>query len=117
MSIDFHFAWQTLLDGWPLFAYGIAMTLAFAFVGTACGLILGLIIGAIHSMEIDPLDSTFKKILYLMKTNFKKLPSFEPCKTQFKGLDTSKTRLVLLIRVWQTFLVRSVTLHPVFEPL
>lgn len=63
MSIDFHFAWQTLLDGWPLFAYGIAMTLAFAFVGTACGLILGLIIGAIHSMEIDPLDSTFKKIL------------------------------------------------------
>ena len=63
MSIDFHFAWQTLLDGWPLFAYGIAMTLAFAFVGTACGLVLGLIIGAIHSMEIDPLDSTFKKIL------------------------------------------------------
>ncbi len=58
MSIDFHFAWQTLIDGWPLFGYGIAMTLTFAIVGTVAGLIIGLLLGAIRSLEIDPLDSS-----------------------------------------------------------
>ena len=51
MSIDFHFAWQTLIDGWPLFGYGIAMTLTFAIVGTVAGLIIGLLLGAIRSLE------------------------------------------------------------------
>ena len=54
MSIDFKFAFKTLIESWPLFTYGIYMTLAFAIVGTTAGLILGLIIGAIHSLEIDP---------------------------------------------------------------
>ena len=63
MSIDFHFAWQTLIDGWPLFGYGIAMTLTFAIVGTVAGLIIGLLLGAIRSLEIDPLDSSSIKAL------------------------------------------------------
>ncbi len=56
MQIDFAYAWKTLIESWPLFAYGIRLTLEFAFVGTVAGLILGLLIGAIHSTEIDPLD-------------------------------------------------------------
>ena len=70
MSIDFKFAFKTLIESWPLFTYGIYMTLAFAIVGTTAGLVLGLIIGAIHSLEIDPLDSPavkfFKKLGHLI---------------------------------------------------
>ncbi len=56
MQIDFGYAWHTFIKSWPLFAYGIRLTLAFAIVGTVVGLILGLFVGAIHAMEIDPFD-------------------------------------------------------------
>ena len=56
MQIDFGYAWHTFIKSWPLFAYGIRLTLAFAIVGTIAGLILGLFVGAIHAMEIDPFD-------------------------------------------------------------
>lgn len=41
-----------------MFWYGMKVTIAFAIVGTVFGFLIGLIIGAIRSMPIDPLDST-----------------------------------------------------------
>lgn len=56
MKIDFQYAWSQLINNWPLFWYGIKMTIAFAVVGTLAGLIIGLIIGAIRCVALDPLD-------------------------------------------------------------
>lgn len=61
MKVDLGYAWQTLIKSWPMFWYGIKITVAFAVVGTVCGFLIGLIIGAIRGMPIDPLDSPFKK--------------------------------------------------------
>lgn len=58
MKIDFQYAWSQLINNWPLFWYGIKMTIAFAVVGTLAGLIIGLIIGAIRCVPLDPLDKT-----------------------------------------------------------
>lgn len=57
MSIDFGFAWKTLLKSWPMFWYGIKVTMIFALVGTVCGFLIGLVVGAIRAIPIDPLDS------------------------------------------------------------
>lgn len=56
MKIDFQYAWSQLINNWPLFWYGIKMTIAFAVVGTLAGLIIGLIIGDIRCVPLDPLD-------------------------------------------------------------
>lgn len=56
MKIDFQYAWSQLINNWPLFWYGIKMTIAFAVVGTLAGLIIGLIIGTIRCVPLDPLD-------------------------------------------------------------
>ncbi len=63
MQIDFAYAWHTFIKSWPLFAYGIRLTLAFAIVGTIAGLILGLFVGAIHATEIDPFDQPIVRAL------------------------------------------------------
>ena len=63
MRIDFAYAWKTLVNSWPLFAYGIRLTLEFAIVGTVVGLILGLFVGAIHAIDIDPFDKTVTRVL------------------------------------------------------
>lgn len=57
MSIDFGKAWNILIGSWPMFWYGMKVTIAFAIVGTVLGFLIGLIVGAIRSMPIDPLDS------------------------------------------------------------
>lgn len=56
MKIDFQYAWSQLINNWPLFWYGIKMTIAFAVVGTLAGLIIGLIIGTFRCVPLDPLD-------------------------------------------------------------
>lgn len=56
MKIDFQYAWSQLINNWPLFWYGIKMTIAFAVVGTLAGLIIGLIVGATRCVPLDPLD-------------------------------------------------------------
>lgn len=63
MKIDLSYAWQALIRNWPLFWYGIKVTLAFAVVGTVFGFLIGLVIGAIRSVPVDPLDSPFVKFL------------------------------------------------------
>lgn len=61
MSIDWGYAWRALIKNWPLFWYGVKVTMAFAIVGTVFGFLIGLIIGAIRSVPIDPLDTPFMK--------------------------------------------------------
>lgn len=61
MRIDWGYAWQALLKNWPMFWYGMKVTIAFAIVGTVFGFLIGLVIGAIRSVPIDPLDSSFVK--------------------------------------------------------
>ena len=56
MKIDFQYAWSQLINNWPLFWYGIKMTIAFAVVGTLAGLIIGLIIGAFRCVPLVRLD-------------------------------------------------------------
>lgn len=57
MNIDLGRAWNILVGSWPMFWYGMKITIAFAIVGTVFGFLIGLVIGAIRSMPIDPLDS------------------------------------------------------------
>lgn len=61
MQIDWSYAWSALLKNWPMFWYGVKVTIAFAIVGTVFGFLIGLIIGAIRAIPMDPLDSTFVK--------------------------------------------------------
>lgn len=61
MKLDLAFAWKTLVNSWPMFWYGIKLTLAFAVVGTVAGFLIGLLVGAIRGMPIDPLDSPMKR--------------------------------------------------------
>ncbi|MCF0259028.1 MAG: amino acid ABC transporter permease [Erysipelotrichaceae bacterium] len=63
MQIDLQFAWDTLISAWPMFWYGIKLTVAFAVVGTVFGFLIGLILGAVRGMPIDPLDSPFKRFM------------------------------------------------------
>lgn len=63
MQIDWSYAWSALLKNWPMFWYGVKVTIAFAIVGTVFGFLIGLIIGAIRAIPMDPLDSTFVKRL------------------------------------------------------
>lgn len=63
MRLDLAFAWNTFVKYWPLFWYGIRITLAFAVVGTVAGFLIGLVVGAIRGMPADPLDSGFTKFL------------------------------------------------------
>lgn len=57
MNIDLGYAWRALISNWPMFWHGVKITIAFAVVGTVFGFLIGLIIGAIRSVPIDPLDS------------------------------------------------------------
>jgi putative lysine transport system permease protein len=63
MSLDLSYAFKTLIKYWPMFWYGIKLTLSFAIVGTVGGFVIGLLVGAIRAMAPDPLDSGFTKFL------------------------------------------------------
>jgi putative lysine transport system permease protein len=63
MSIDLGYAWNILVKSWPMFLYGIEVTLTFAAVGTVCGFLIGALVGVIRAMPIDPLDSKGVQLL------------------------------------------------------
>lgn len=67
MSIDFSSAWDIFVRNFPMFQYGIEITVLYAVVGTVVGLLIGLIVGALRIIEIDENDRfiirIFKKIL------------------------------------------------------
>ncbi|TDW11058.1 amino acid ABC transporter substrate-binding protein (PAAT family) /amino acid ABC transporter membrane protein (PAAT family) [Breznakia blatticola] len=47
---------------WPLFAYGVQITLILAFVGTLFGLLIGLLLGTLRSFTVEESDSLLVKI-------------------------------------------------------
>lgn len=96
MNVDFNYAWNTLIDSWPLFSYGIRLTLAFAIVGTLAGLVLGLFIGAIHSLKIDPFDSRLIRF--------------------FKRLGHGITRLYVWVFRGTPMMVQAVFLYYLLKP-
>lgn len=57
MTLDFGFAWKTVTNSWPMYWYGIKITILLAIVGTLFGLLIGLIVGALRGMPSDPLDT------------------------------------------------------------
>ncbi|WP_350309556.1 hypothetical protein [Faecalibaculum rodentium] len=61
MSLDFSYAWKTLTDSWPMYWYGIKITVLLAIVGTVFGLLIGLVVGAIRGIPEDPLDTPFRR--------------------------------------------------------
>ena len=63
MSLDFAYCWRMLQANWPMFWYGIKVTVSFAIVGTLGGLVIGLIVGAIRGLPEDPLDNPVKREL------------------------------------------------------
>ncbi len=63
MRLDFAYCWKMFLENWPMFWYGIKITVSFAIVGTIGGLIIGLIVGAIRGLPEDPLDKPWKKAI------------------------------------------------------
>lgn len=63
MSINFSKAWEILQTNFPLFLYGIEITLLFAVVGTVIGLIIGLVVGGIRAIEINEYDSKLVKVI------------------------------------------------------
>lgn len=63
MPINFSKAWEILQTNFPLFLYGIEITLLFAVVGTVIGLIIGLVVGGIRAIEINEYDSKLVKVI------------------------------------------------------
>ncbi len=63
MSIDWSYAWQALIKNWPMFWHGVQITIAFAIVGTVFGFLIGLVVGGIRAVPIDPLDSPWVRAL------------------------------------------------------
>ncbi|MBR0474261.1 MAG: amino acid ABC transporter permease [Erysipelotrichaceae bacterium] len=63
MTIDFTILVSVFKRNWPLFEHGIKITCIFAVIGTVCGLLIGIITGAIRTMKTDEDDSMLKKIL------------------------------------------------------
>lgn len=63
MTFDLGYAWRTLTKSWPMYWYGIKMTILLAIVGTVFGLLIGLVVGAIRGIPADPLDSPFTKTM------------------------------------------------------
>ncbi|MFV0381144.1 MAG: amino acid ABC transporter permease [Breznakia sp.] len=49
-------------DNWPLFWYGIKVTVLLAIVGTLVGLIIGLFLGTLRTIEIHENDAVIMKI-------------------------------------------------------
>lgn len=55
--------WWIFEENWPLFWYGVKVTILLAIVGTLAGLLIGLILGGIRSVKIESQDPSPVKIL------------------------------------------------------
>ena len=65
-----HQAWNIAHQYWPLFWFGIKTTLLIALTGTVIGLGVGLLIGSIRAIQVEPRDTLliriFKKIIHFI---------------------------------------------------
>lgn len=55
-------AWIIFIENWPLFWYGVKITLLLAVSGTLFGLIIGLFAGGIRAVHVEPTDGMIIKI-------------------------------------------------------
>ena len=62
MNIDFSKVVSIFTKNWPLFWYGIKITLLFAVVGTVAGFVIGLLVGGIRAVEVNEHDNLITKI-------------------------------------------------------
>ncbi len=63
MKLDLSILVRVLKRNWPIFAHGIRVTIVFAIVGTAGGLVLGVIAGALRTTKSDIRDSLIVRVL------------------------------------------------------
>ncbi len=56
-------SFELFIKNFDLFAYGVQMTLLLAFTGTIIGLGIGLILGGVRAVKIEPRDPLFVKII------------------------------------------------------
>lgn len=56
-------AWDIAQKYWPLFWFGIKTTLLISLTGTVIGLGLGLVVGSIRAIRVEPRDAAAVKIL------------------------------------------------------
>ena len=59
----FEKAFRLLTNNFHLFWYGIKITLLLAFLGTMFGLVIGLVLGGIRAIAIEPRDSIGVKVI------------------------------------------------------
>ena len=59
----FSAAWNIAVRYWPLFWYGIKITLLISLTGTVIGLGVGLLVGCVRAVTVEPRDALWVKIL------------------------------------------------------
>lgn len=62
-AVTFDKVIDIFVKNWPLFWYGLRITLLFAVVGTLCGFLIGLLLGGIRAIQHEEHDSLPVKIL------------------------------------------------------
>lgn len=55
-------AWNIFIENWPLFWYGVKITLLLAICGTLFGLLIGLIAGGLRGVHVEPTDGLLVKM-------------------------------------------------------
>ena len=63
MTIDFSKVVSIFTSNFPLFLYGVGITLIFAIVGTIFGLLIGLVVGGIRALDESEYDNILVIIL------------------------------------------------------
>ena len=63
MNLDLMKSWEIFTSTIDMFLYGVQTTLIYALVGTIAGFIIGLVLGAIRSLEVNESDPAFIRIL------------------------------------------------------
>ena len=63
MNLDLMKSWEIFTSNIDMFLYGVQTTLIYALVGTIAGFIIGLVLGAIRSLEVNESDPAFIRIL------------------------------------------------------
>ena len=63
MTIDLGIVWNILKRNWPFFLSGVKYTCLLAVLGTAAGFVIGLILGGIRAIRIEPHDKPIVKAI------------------------------------------------------
>ncbi len=63
MNLDLLQSWQIFLENIDMFLFGVQNTLIYALIGTIAGFFIGLVLGAVRSLEVNESDSVVIRIL------------------------------------------------------